>query len=343
MRAVGIARLILAVIITGLTACSIWAAISDPYKSDTTSSADVSDSGTTDTGARGDTGRPQIDSGIYPYAITAYDDSVYVVGAFGQVQVARGANQNFVSFWRADGGELFYPRSNGVSASDAGLFWTVSTGIHYCALDGGACGLLPSASQPKAIAASDSVVAWIDNGGVQECTVPLSLCTPSPQPASKGAISVTAGAGTIAWLDGKSTVHIARTVIDLAPYVVSVIGIDRGSGDIYWSGLYELGAISPAGSANRIWSLGNQGDRPDQLFAASGLAYWTLSMQSAVFYCHVNSDAGCSSSLGILASNVMGSNENYGIAATTREVFAVIGSTNNTPREPVLVGWPIPR
>jgi hypothetical protein len=103
---------------------------------------------------------------------------------------------------------------------------------------------------------------------------------------------------------------------------------------------YELGAVSPDGAADRIWPLGDQGPRPDELFAAGGVVYWSTSGVSSVYYCRVDSGAGCVVS--VLPSGVLNSNANYGIVADSRNILAIIGSTNNTPPEPVLVVWPVP-
>jgi hypothetical protein len=344
MRASGVARLAVAGAVAGGTACSIWAAISDPYKSDRVDAATGVPSGDarTDAGARGASGRPIVDSGISPYAIAAYGDSVYIVGSNGQVEVARGASASFATFWTADGGEFFYPRTNGVSVSDAGVFWTVSTGIHYCAPDGGACGFLPSANYPRAIAASDTVVAWIDDGGVEECAVPLRSCNRTTLAGSRGATSLTAGPRTIAWSDSRSTIHIDRSAFDLAPHDVAVIGFDRASSDLYWGGRFEVGAILADGAPDRIYSLGDQGNRPDELFSANGVVYWSIATLSTVFYCQTAADGGCTVNTGTLNSGVAGANTNDGIVATSRNVLAIIGSTNNMPAEPELAAWPLP-
>src|SRR4029077_18114805 len=99
MRASGVARLVVAGAVVGGTACSIWAAISDPYKSDRVDAATgvPSSDARTDAGAH-QPGRPIVDSGISPYAIAAYGDSVYLVGSHGEVEVARGASSSFATF-----------------------------------------------------------------------------------------------------------------------------------------------------------------------------------------------------------------------------------------------------
>ena len=340
-------RLFVAAAVAGLTACSIWAALSDPYKSDGLS--DGGEGGTAvDAGARDARAWRLVDSGITPYAITAYGDNVYVVGPNGEIQVAHGVNSGFTTFWFGDASESFYPRVNGASASDAGVFWTVTAGIHSCALDGGACGFLPSANMPQAIAASDTAVVWVDRRGVESCSIPLDSCTPTTLPVSKGAGLVTAGSSTLAWADGGPMIHVDTSVIDLgSPHVANVMGIDRTSGDLYWENRNELGAIYADGAAYtdgatvRIWPLGDQGSSPIELFASAGVVYWSTFPNggSTVFYCRVDSDAGCSP--GSLSTMGVG-NENYGIVTDSRNVLAIVGSNNNNPPQPELAAWPLP-
>jgi hypothetical protein len=353
MRALCFARPLVALAIAGVSACSIWAALSNPYKTDTVSDASAGSGAASDAGARDAKAWRLVDSGISPvYAIAAYGDAVYVVGYHGEVQVAHGTNSGFSTLWMADPNEVFVPQRNGVSVSAAGVFWTVSgtvtAGIHFCALDGGACGFLPSAYMPQAIAASDTAVVWVDRRGVESCSIPLDSCTPTTLPASKGAGLVTAGPSTLAWADGGPMIHVDTSVIDLgSPHAANAMGIDRTSGDLYWENRNELGAIYADGaaytdgSAVRIWPLGDQGSSPVELFASAGVVYWSTfpSGGSTVFYCHVDSDAGC---IPAQLSTMGVGNANYGIVANSRNVLAIVGSTVNSPPEPELAAWPLP-
>lgn len=344
-------RSIGACVAAGATACSLWAALDDPYKHDAVGPID--DAGDSGAGAAADAAgeaaardaaaaRRLIDAGYY--ALAAHGDTVYAVDDRAQVFVAYDAGTSFADFWTSDGGATFLLQTNGVAASAAGVFWTASDGVHHCAVDGGTCGVLPSTGSPRAIAASDAVVAWIDAAGVRTCGVDLATCAPATLGASKGAASVAVGpAGAVAWADGGSTVRVADPSTNAAivlPYSVSVLATDEASGDLYWEGQSALGLMQFDGGAARTFPLTST-SKPIELFAARGVAYWSLrSANGVVSYCRFDADAGCTPT-DLASPGLPTPTTNDGIVATSRNVLAVV-SSDMTLFPPQLVVWRAP-
>lgn len=342
MRASGVARLVVAMTVVGGMGCSIWAALSDPYKAEGPSVSDAA----TDAASR-EAGPTRVMPGFFPYAIAVHDDTLYVVDQAASVHVAFDASTSFSTFWRGDGGEFFYPHINGIAASGAGVFWTVVGGVHFCASDGGDCGFLSLSNAPGLIAAGDTLMAWIDSAGVQICTPSVRACVPTTLPGSKGAALLAVWPnGTVAWADGGPIVHIGPNVValgetGLAP--IAAMGIDDSSGTLYWASEFNLGSVEEDGGHSLVAYLGSQSYKPDQLFVERDTIYWSLrNGPSSLYYCHVHSDAGCPAK-NPLGSTVSGATSNYGIAATSRNVLAIVSSTDNTPPMPMLIVWPLPR
>jgi hypothetical protein len=330
-----VVRLLVAAAVAASTACTLWAALDDPYKSDTASSSAVD---------AGDAAPPirAIDAGFDPYAIASLGDTVFVVDPNAAVHVAYDASTSFEPFWSGDAGDTFTTK-NRIAASDAGVFWTTDKGIRYCALDGGACGLLARNTVPTAIAASDSMVAWIDTApavapGIGRCSVPLGQCPPAPIHTGTNVPASLAVApdGTVAWtftqamsirFDGPS----GKGELPL-PLPADVLAADLASNNLYWEGPSALGVVpfdalvvegGTAGTYATLTSLA----QPNQLFADKGDVYWSISTPSVtdpqatatISYCRY-SDAGCSPrGLGLLNKRVA-----QGVVATSRQVMAVL-------------------
>jgi hypothetical protein len=345
MRASGVARLVVAGAVVGGTACSIWAALSDPYKNNAMNPDGGEGGAATDTGAR-EGGPTRVNPGFLPYALAVYGDTVYAVDELQSVHVAFDASTSFSTFWTGDGGEIFYPHVNGIAASAAGVFWTVGAGLHHCAQDGGACGFLRM-STTGPIAASDTVVAWIDSAGVQICTPTGGTCSPTAVAGSKGATLVSVWSnGTVAWTDGGKVIHVGSDTVEVGPVGfagISTMGIDNSSGTLYWENQFNLGSVQADAGTNLVSYLAAQAYKPDQLFANRDIVYWSLrGGPSFVYYCRVHSDAGCTIRAP-LQSNVPGGTMNYGIVADSRRVLAIVSSTDNTPPTSALVVWPVPQ
>ncbi len=343
-----VGRLTAAAATASAMACSIWAAIDDPYKNDKVP-ADAGPDSSVDGPAeasRTDAAAVTrvVDAGLGPYAIAAHGDTVYVVDNRARVHVAYDAGTTFTPFWTGDGGDTFLP-TNRIAASADDVCWTVSNGVRYCAADGGGCGLLPSASAPTSIAASDPVVAWIEETGVRVCTTPPALCHPFTLAASKGALSVAAGPdGTVAWTDGGKTIHVSKGQdgIDISlKYEASVLATEGESDDLYWEGQFAVGVVRFDGDGGAFSPL-SSGSKPTQLFAARGFVFWSLlagSPPTSISYCRFDSTTPCESK--DLASGLAGRTTNFGIVADSREVLAIVSSLDDAfPSE--LLMWRLP-
>jgi hypothetical protein len=341
MGSLGFKHAFVAAAVSASTACSIWAALDDPYKSDV-----AGDSGAPLLEAGVDANRV-VDAGFIPYAVAAHGDTVYAIDNRAQVHVAYDAGTSFVSFWQGDGGVFIPP--NGIAASGAGVFWTTTTGIRYCALDGGACGVLelPATSAPRAIAASDTVVAWNDVGrvstGVNVCNLPLSQCTPTTLP-SMNVQSIAVGPdGTVAWAEGGQYIRFSSRPGNpvKVSYAVNMVATDFVSGNLYWAGPFAVGVVHFDGTGNITWPQ-DFGGKPSQLFAVNGSIYWSVpvSPPTVVAYCAFESDGGCSPK--DLQSAVLGHTTNNGIIANSREVLTVVSSTDSMFPFPEMLGWRVP-
>jgi hypothetical protein len=344
-------RPLVIVAVASATACSIWAALDNPYKIEPMAHPDGSDAAPSELADAGDADAPPgpnrvVDAGFAPYAIAVYGDTVYAVDERVQIHAAYDAGTNFTTFWAGDGGDTFLLQANAIAASQAGVFWTVAAGVRYCAVDGGGCGFLASATTPQAIAASDSVVAWIDSIGVRACTMPLAVCNPVVLAASRGARHLAAGpGGAVAWSDGGTTIHFANSAgnsaIDVAPHDVSVVATDSTSGNLYWEGQDAVGFVHFDGTGDTISANLTSGSRPTELFAARGVVYWSLHPTNGVVsYCRFDSAAGCSPA--ILPTGGMGAaTTNHGIVANSRRVLAIVSSDINR-FTPELFVWRLP-
>jgi hypothetical protein len=334
VRALGVARLVVAAGVAASAACSIWAALDDPYKADPASS---------DTGGDAGPANRAVDAGFVPGAIGAYGDTVYVVDDQAQVHVAYDATTTFTSFWAGDAGGVFLIQRNGVAANAAGVFWTVSTGVRYCGIDAGGCGVLPAANA-RAIAASDGVVTWIDDTGVRICTLPLDACNPATLAASRSAARLAAGPnGTVAWTDGGTTIHLASNLgsasVDFSPYEIDVIATDTTSGDLYWEGPSGIGFLQVPDGGDTVSQLFSN-TKPTALFADRGVAYWSLATTGLVQHCRFDPDAGCSPH-NLALPGLRGPLTTHGIVANSRKVLAIV-SQGNSLFPPALVEWPLP-
>jgi hypothetical protein len=346
MGAGHLVRPLVAAAIAGSTACSIWAAIDDPYKSDTVS--------TGDTGPDSGGGGRAVDAGFAPYAIAARGDTVYVLDDHAAVHVAYDAGTSFETFWVSDAGDTVTTK-NGIAVSDAGVFWTVDKGIRYCALDGGACGLMTRAS-PAAVAASDSMVAWIDGAGIGRCSVPVAHCPPAPIPLPNVPSSLAvAEDGTVAWVLAQSkAIHVdgpgGRGLFPL-DYQVDVIAADLTTNKtFYWEGQSAIGfltsdeLLADAGNSDTIAQL-TSGAPPNQLFAANGVAYWAFTTSNpyvALFSsCRFDSGAGCVFHPLPAGSSLVSKRAVQGVVATSRQVMAVLTSPTDM-NQPELLVWPNP-
>ncbi len=366
-----LARTFLVTGAAALAACTIWAAIDDPYKSDVESNGAAIDGSTdadgeggldasTDAGSEGgldsahpdaDAGAPTnraFDAGFVPNAIGAYGDTVYAVDHGAQVHVAYDASTTFTDFWTGDAGGIFLIARNGVAANAEGVFWTLSTGVRYCGIDAGNCGLLPSANA-REIAASDSVVAWIDDTGVRTCTLPIETCTPATLAASKAAALVAAGPNAaVAWTDGGATIHLANGVgagsVNLDPYEVDLMATDRTLGTLYWEGPLALGFLQfdgGGGPQDAVPLYANV--KPTALFVNRGILYWSLATNNLVQHCRLVLDSGspqCAPS-NLAATGLPTPQTTHGIVVTSRRVLALVSCCNGVV-EPTLVEWPVP-
>lgn len=329
-------RLFAAGAAASMAGCSIWAALDDPYKSDEAPSApeasvDPGRDATIDSPA--EAAPPAItrivDAGFVPYAIAAHADTVYVVDDRARVHVAYDAGTKFATFWAGDGGDTFLP-TNHIAASAEHVCWTVSDGIRYCEADGGECGRLPSTTTPTWIAANDPVVAWIDTAGVRVCTTPLATCTPTTLAGSKGALSLAAGPnGNVAWTTGGESIHVTKgqttSAINLS-YQVSLVATEGTSDNLYWEGQYAVGFVHFDGTGSTVSQVASS-SKPTQLFAARGFAFWSLlsgSPPTNVSYCRFDTTTTCVPR--DLPTGVAGRTTDFGIAANSRDVYAIINS-----------------
>jgi hypothetical protein len=339
MRAVHLVRPIALATITAVSACTIWAALDDPYKSE--------QAATVDAGSEAGAPSHAIDAGFVPYAVAAYGDSVYVVDDQARVHVATEGGTSFTTFFapEPDAGEVFDPY-NRIAASSAGVFWTIEKGIRYCALDGGACGLLPRGGIPTLIAAGDSVVAWKEGGdaGIGRCDVPLSQCTPTSVPTQPPSGIAVEPDGTVAYASGRLAIgRVGATgpkkdigLMQRADFVAT----DPASGDLYWIGQFGVGALPADGGAPTMTYAHLDNGTPSQLFALDGVAYWSvLGTPTEVDYCKpLLPNVACSSSE--LLGSVSGLRNDQGIAATSRDVFTVVA--NPGFGNPQLLSWSVP-
>jgi hypothetical protein len=345
VRALSLARFVFALGVTALTACTIWAAIDNPYKTDRASSDGATEllvDGSADAGEEASANRA-IDVGFVPNAIGSYGATIYAVDDMAQVHVAYDASTTFTNFWAGDAGGVFLIQRNGVAANAVGVFWTVSSGVHYCGVDAGNCGLLPS-TNARAIAASDSVVAWIDDTGVRVCTIPIDACTPATLGASRSAARLAAGPNAaVAWIDGGTAIHfasgLASDTIDLFPYEVDVIATDATSGALYWEGPTAVGFLQFDGGNNAVSDLYSN-TKPTALFADRGMVYWSLATTGVVQHCRLDLDAGCSPR-DLAATGLRTPQTTHDILATSRKVLALV-SSGTSLFSPTLVEWPTP-
>jgi hypothetical protein len=346
MGALPLARVLLAAAVVASTACTLWAALDDPYKSEATDSS--SDAGLDVTEASA-----VIKPGFVPYAIAAYGDTVYVVDRNAEVHVATDAGTSFSTFFSpGDAGDVFHT-TNRIAASSAGVFWTVADGIRHCALDGGDCGLLRHGGSPALIAAGGSVVAWSDDAhdaGIGRCTVPLSQCAPVPTLLNEPATGIAVGPdGTVAWATGKAFIGFAgggqpRTMLPVAGYAVSLLATDVASGNLYWIG-NGIGVVPFDGGAGYAVSLAAS-DTPSQFSVEKGAAYWTVPLTSApnviantaFEYCRFASGAMCNP--GRVALAVGGNRPDLGIVSTSRDVLTILAFAAGG--DPQLYVWPVP-
>jgi hypothetical protein len=343
MRALGVARAVIAVAIATATACSIWAAIDDPYKSGSgiTGAGDSSIKGPADAGNPNGMFAPKvIDAGFNAFAIAAYGDNTYALEAHGQVFAAYDASTRFTSFWTGDAGGVPTIQRNGIAASASGVFWTLSNGVRYCAIDGGACGSLVSWDS-GAIAASDSLVAWVDTSGVRVCSMPVGGCIPTTLSASRSAAHLAAGPnGSVAWTNGGMTIHLGNGqgnfVVD-EQYPVAALATDAIGQELYWQGPGALGFLEFDGGGSNGSSVLYSGVSATQLFAVGGVAYWSLANFGVVQYCRFDSSQiGCVPS--DLQTNVRGALTFDGIVANSRNVLALL----HNDRFSELIAWRVP-
>ena len=340
-------RLAVAVATASLTACSIWAAIDDPYKNDQAPTEGPHDASLDAHVEAGPPAVSRVDAGFIPYAIAAHGDAVYVVDNAARVHVAYDAGTQFTTFWAGDGGDTFLP-TNRIAASADNVCWTVTSGVRCCAADGGPCALLESANAPTSIAANDPVVAWIDGTGVRVCTRPLAVCAPSTLAGSKGAQSVAAGpGGSVAWTGGGQTLHLskgqANTAIDL-PYQVSLVATEGTSDNLYWQGQDAVGSLHFDGTASTHAPVASP-SKPTQLFVARGFVYWSLasgSLPTSISYCRFDSTTmTCSPRALASGAAVAGRAMNFGIAANSRDVLTIVSSVDDA-FPPELLMWRLP-
>jgi hypothetical protein len=338
MRAVHLVRPIVAASIAAASACSLWAALDDPYKNEPAAAVDA--------GSEAAVVSHVLDAGFVPYAITAYGDNVYVVDKNAQVHVAADAGTSFTTFFVTDAGDTFDP-SNRIAASSAGVFWTIVKGIRYCALDGGARGLLPRGGIPTLIAAGDSVVAWKESGdaGIGRCDSPLSQCTPISLPTADPPNSIAVEPdGTIAFASKRYALGL---VGGLGPKRVTLtqeadfVATDQASGDLYWIGPYAVGVL-PADGGTTPTIAGLDNSQPSQLFALDGVAYWSVATTpTSLDYCKPLVPGATTCSMSLSLGMVQGVRIDQGIAATSRNVFTVLAFPASG--NPQLLAWGVPR
>jgi hypothetical protein len=336
MRAVHLVRPGVAATVMAASACTIWAAIDDPYKSE---------QATVDAGSEAEATH-EVDAGGVPYAIAAYGDSVYVVDDLANVHVAVEAGTTFTTFFAdGDAGDVFN-QSNRVAASSAGVFWTVQKGIRYCALDGGGCGLLARKGLPGLIAAGGSVVAWREPGdaGIGWCDGPLSQCTPVSTPTEQATSIAVEPDGTIAFASGRQAIgflgaNAPRRVVPVGGHQVDYVAADVDSGALYWIGPTAVGAVPFDASTASATPIDN--GTPSQLFALDGLVYWSVPTLQAtateIDVCRFV-DGGCLAGSSAVGS-VIGGRADQGIAATSFDVFTIVAKSSGNPE---LLVWRAP-
>jgi hypothetical protein len=337
MRALHPVGPIVTAILTAASACTIWAAVDDPYKSESAVAVDA--------GSEAAAVSHVIDAGFVPYAITAYGDNVYVVDRSATVHVAAEAGTSFTTFFEGGAGDVFDP-FNRIAASSAGVFWTIEKGIRYCALDGGACGVLPRGGVPTLIAAGDSVVAWKESGdaGIGRCGVPISQCTPVSLPTldSPSSIAVQPD-GTIAFASAKGAIgFVGGSGPRRVPLMqrADFVATDSKSGDLYWIGPVAVGVLPGDGGTMSTMAT-FVSDAPSQLFALDGYAYWSVPAPqfTSIDYCRFAPGTACSMSLTLGRVSTMRNDQ--GIAATSRDVFTVLAFPNSG--NPQLLAWSAPQ
>jgi len=348
----GVLRPFVALTVVAATACSIWAAVDDPYKANTAGMAMSEDAGATsgdsslllDGGEAGMRSMSRVvDAGFTPYGIAAFGDTVYVVDDQSQIHVAYEAGTSFTTFWSGDAGDVFFIQTNDIATSVEGVFWTVSAGIRFCSHDGGGCGFLPSSDEPKAIAARGPIVAWIDNTGVRVCRTGLANCNPVPGAlaASKSAQRLAVGPiETVAWTDGGTRIHFespsGSTFVDLQGEA-TLVATDESSGELAWVGPTAVGRMPFDGGPGELSRLTSV-PKPTALFAGRGAIDWSLHASNSVSSCRFDDAGICApieypSGLGALVTT------SRGIVADSREVLAVFSSDNDNHFRPVLVAW----
>jgi hypothetical protein len=345
------------------SACSLWAALDSPYKSEAPEAVEAGAPGAGDAAA--EDARPDateapdaaagrvVDAGFVPFAIAAYGDTTYVLDENGRVHVAYDAGTQFTDFW---GGGDAVVIENRIAASPAGVFWTVGGGVRHCAPDGGECEELLSSDGPKAIAAGGNLVAWIDGVGLKFCQLPLSSCAPvmlsGPKAGAPPSVAVGPG-GIVAWpvsnASTGTTMHFESSAGLTAaplPYEAQVVvASDEVLDEVDWVGVDAIGTLPfdiDAGGTGAV-SMFRSIDKPTEISAKNGVAYFgTNYMPGTVWYCRPESDGGCQvprsigSGLGPLVAN-------NGIAVTSRKLMAVYRSTELAGPPPKLVVWSLPR
>ena len=330
-----------------LSACSVWAILADPYKTDPIA-GDAGDARPTPSdGASAAAPSRAIDAGFTPSALGSFGDTVYVLDDQAQVHVAYDAGLRFTSFWSGDTDAAVLIQKNAIAANSAGVFWTLATGVRYCAVDGGGCGTLASVNA-RAIAANDSVIAWIDDTGVHLCTTPLDVCSPAAVASSKSAARLAVGPnGEVAWTDGGATIEIASpsgaaalgsTSLSAGPYEATVIATDTSSGMLYWEGPTGIGVVAFDGGSARSFGL-QSSTKPTALFVDHGVAYWSLEGPPVVQHCRFDVDAGCLPA--DLASGLRMPTTVHEIVVDSRKVIALF-SSDLSLFPPVLAEWPVP-
>jgi hypothetical protein len=345
MAAVRLAPPFVAACVGLASACSIWAALDDPYKSPAAPGGESA----TDGGVEAEAGivdaaiNRVVEAGFAPWAIAAYGDTVYAVDDHVKVHVAYDAGTSFTLFTRGDGGDSFLLDTNGIAANADGVFWTVGSGVRHCAPDGRACGLIAGGS-PGEIAAGDSVVAWLDDGGVRTCTTPIKACTPATIPGSANAMHIAAGPnGVVAWTDGQQTIHLVSadgtTALDAGPFGASLLATDWATDELYWLTEKGVGFAQFDGGGETAHQLSL--DNPlVAFFASRGIVFYSLNGSAFVYHCHFDDAHVACSNPGEL-SNGLPQTTNRGIVANSRLVLAV-ATFNDSARAAVLLAWPVP-
>jgi hypothetical protein len=331
---------LVALVVVASTACSIWAALDDPYKGEAATA--TSDAGTGPTEAGPDVVNHVLDAGFVPYAIGSYGDTVYAVDDHANVHVAYEGGTTFSPFSSGGAGDLFDPSTNGIAANASGVFWTVSAGVRYCASDGGACGLFSTLQPPGKIAASDIAVAWIDPMGARECSTPLSSCiNPLIFPAGTMAKNVAvAPDGTVAWAVGTYDIRFGGMGVVSLPAQVYFVAIDATTGELYWVGPAALGVVSFDGGVGPTSPLTSP-TPSTALFADRGVVFWSVNGYG-IESCAFELDAGCVTVRDVLTGvpTLHGNPQAREIVATSRNVFALVTSDATLPPYPLLVALP---